>query len=275
MSAANTSGSQQPKLAWRVALALGLALGLAAGAAVRPAFSAGITTAIPPANTLGATRILSQAEIMNELKFALEAENDGQATRITLKDSVVSLRAPVTGPAMLAVEKLDFDKASGRFSAILISEFSDGAFDRARLDGRAAAQRSIPVPNRRIAAGEIITEADLDWREVPAGRAENNVIADASSIVGLTPRRPLPAGQPMRANDVRRPELVTKGSLVTIVLESPGLLLTVSGRALNGGAEGDTISVLNTQSKRTVEATIVAPNQVSVQSRTGIILSAR
>jgi flagella basal body P-ring formation protein FlgA len=249
-------------------LTIALALGLTAAAAIRPAFSAGSNAASP-------TRILSKTEIADELKFAVEGENTGQTARIILNETTVKLRAPAVGPALLAVEKLDFDKKSGHFSAILISEFGEGAFDRARLDGRAVSLRSMPVPNRRIAAGEVITEADLDWLEVPAGRAESHVIADVASVVGKTPRRPLSAGQLMRTNDVQRPEMVTKGSPVTMVLESPGLLLTVSGRALNGGAEGDTISVLNTQSKQTVEATVVAPNQVSVQSRTGIVLSAR
>jgi flagellar basal body P-ring formation protein FlgA len=47
----------------------------------------------------------------------------------------------------------------------------------------------------------------------------------------------------------------------------PGISLTVRGKAAEGGAEGDVISVLNEQSKRTVQGLIVGPGRVLISAR--------
>jgi flagella basal body P-ring formation protein FlgA len=43
-------------------------------------------------------------------------------------------------------------------------------------------------------------------------------------------------------------------------------MLTVRGKAADGGAEGDVINVLNEQSKRTVQAVVVAPGRVVIST---------
>jgi flagella basal body P-ring formation protein FlgA len=63
-----------------------------------------------------------------------------------------------------------------------------------------------------------------------------------------------------------RPEIVQRNEAVTIVYEAPGLVLTMRGKALDPGAEGDVISVLNSQSNRTVQGTIAGPARVLVRS---------
>ena len=50
---------------------------------------------------------------------------------------------------------------------------------------------------------------------------------------------------------------------MTLIYEVPGIVLTMRGKAAESGAEGDVISVLNEQSKRTVQGIIVGPGRVS------------
>ena len=45
-----------------------------------------------------------------------------------------------------------------------------------------------------------------------------------------------------------------------------GLVLTVRGKAIDPGAEGDVISVINSQSNRTVQGTVAGPARVVVQT---------
>ena len=51
---------------------------------------------------------------------------------------------------------------------------------------------------------------------------------------------------------------------VTIVYQAPGLMLTLSGQAQEAGALGDTIGVLNVESKRIVQGVISAPDRITV-----------
>ena len=63
-----------------------------------------------------------------------------------------------------------------------------------------------------------------------------------------------------------KPEIVQRNETVTITYEVPGIILSIRGQAQDAGARGDVINVLNTQSKRIVQATIIAPGRVSVAS---------
>ncbi len=60
--------------------------------------------------------------------------------------------------------------------------------------------------------------------------------------------------------------MVARGEIVTVVYEIPGMTLTLRGRATEAGAQGDTIGVVNPQSKKTLQATIVAPGKVAVSA---------
>jgi flagella basal body P-ring formation protein FlgA len=77
-------------------------------------------------------------------------------------------------------------------------------------------------------------------------------------------RRQLRAGQALRVTDLAKPDLVTRDQNVTLIYESSGLYLTIRGKALEGGTEGDVVNVLNLQSKRTVSGVVVGRGQVSV-----------
>jgi flagella basal body P-ring formation protein FlgA len=77
-------------------------------------------------------------------------------------------------------------------------------------------------------------------------------------------KRPLQADLPLHAGDVREPIVVAKGSLVTLVVQSPTMTLTSKGRAMENGARGESIRVQNTQSKIVVEGEVVSSGTVRV-----------
>jgi flagella basal body P-ring formation protein FlgA len=77
-------------------------------------------------------------------------------------------------------------------------------------------------------------------------------------------RRPIRSGQPLRAADIAKPDLVQRDDNVTLIFESAGLYLTSRGKALDSGTEGDTVSVLNLQSKRTISGVVVGRDQVAI-----------
>ena len=60
--------------------------------------------------------------------------------------------------------------------------------------------------------------------------------------------------------------MVAKGSLVTIFLQAPKMVLTAQGKALENGSDGDVIRISNTQSKNIVEAEIIGHGKVAVRA---------
>ena len=51
---------------------------------------------------------------------------------------------------------------------------------------------------------------------------------------------------------------------VTLIYEAPGIYLTMRGKALENGTEGDVVNVMNLQSKRTLSGTVIGRGQVSI-----------
>jgi flagella basal body P-ring formation protein FlgA len=74
----------------------------------------------------------------------------------------------------------------------------------------------------------------------------------------------LQAGHLLRNAELMKPEVIQRNDAVMLMFEVPGIKLTVRGKATEGGAEGDTIAVLNEQTKRIIQGVIVGPGRVVV-----------
>jgi flagella basal body P-ring formation protein FlgA len=55
--------------------------------------------------------------------------------------------------------------------------------------------------------------------------------------------------------------IIQKGDLVQVAYRDQGLLVSIQGRALGAAAVGQTLSVLNSGSKRTIDAIAAGPGQ--------------
>lgn len=135
-----------------------------------------------------------------------------------------------------------------------------------RLFGRAAATVEVVTLLRPIDRGGLIKHADLLVERRPRAEIGREIITDRDQAIGLAARAALQAGRPLRIADLMKPELVQRNETVTLVYEVPGIVLTVRGKAGESGAEGDVISVINEQSKRTVQGVVVGPGRVVIST---------
>jgi flagella basal body P-ring formation protein FlgA len=81
-------------------------------------------------------------------------------------------------------------------------------------------------------------------------------------------RRQLRTGQALKVADLAKPDLVQRDQNVTLIYEASGLYLTLRGKALDNGTEGDVVNVMNLQSKRTVSGVVTGRGQVSISVAT-------
>jgi flagella basal body P-ring formation protein FlgA len=165
--------------------------------------------------------------------------------------------------AELGVARLAYDKQTRRFDAMLDLPTSTGRRPALRVTGTLVETAEAVVPLRAIAAGEVLKASDVMIERRP----KTDVVA-IEDVIGFAAKRALKPGQVIRAGDVIKPELVGRNETVTIVFEAPGMLLSIRGTALEAGARGDVINVLNIQSKRTIQATVSGKGRVSVTATT-------
>jgi|SRR5579871_4077558 len=120
----------------------------------------------------------------------------------------------------------------------------------------------VVVPNRDIPLGATLAATDLAYGTIPANNVFSGVATSMDELTGMQARRMLRAGEIVRIDDVRHPVLVTKGSIVTMMFEAPGVVLTASGRAMSEGGMGDTVTVQNPASFRQITALVTGAGAV-------------
>jgi flagellar basal body P-ring formation protein FlgA len=166
------------------------------------------------------------------------------------------------------IAALNYDSRSGRFEVALDMPTGAATHGALRLAGRAAATAEVVTVARALERGEVIRAADVVVERRPRAEIGRELLRSTDDVVGFAARAQLRPGQPLRSADLMKPEVVQHNETVTLIYELPGIRLTVRGKAVEGGAEGDTISVLNEQSKRTVQGVVAGPGRVVIRTST-------
>ena len=174
----------------------------------------------------------------------------------------LTVAAADTGP--LAIDGLNLDPRSGRFSAVLSVSAAGDPGERLHVSGRLLRMTDVPVPARLLAAGETIGARDITTATLRADRLGADLLLQASDLVGKAPRHALRPGEPVHASDVEVPLVVHRGSLVTILLETRALRLSAEGKAMDDGGMGAVIRVANTKSSRVIDAVVAGPGTVTI-----------
>lgn len=112
---------------------------------------------------------------------------------------------------------------------------------------------------RTIRVGSIITSADI---APPSGEAG---LREASQFVGLEAARTIFKGEPVTREQLRQPTLVARNAIVAMEFARGSLVISTEGRAMEDGAAGQLVRVMNLSSKRIVPATVVAANTVRIK----------
>jgi flagella basal body P-ring formation protein FlgA len=124
---------------------------------------------------------------------------------------------------------------------------------------KASVERFV-TSSRVVRAGEVLGATDLTLRPgVGAGG-----LVDPAAAVGLEARVTLYPGRPIAPGDLAPPAMVDRNQIVTIRFVRGGLLIETDGRALDRGAHGGRIRVMNLTSRATVVAQVVGASLVEV-----------
>lgn len=134
-----------------------------------------------------------------------------------------------------------------------------------KLSGTLQEVQLVPVLNRMVLPGEIITDKDISWENHPVRRIHRNVVTNHKNLVGLAVKRALSPNQLIRSTDVTAPVVVAKGSIVTMTLSRGALYLVAQGRALENGGVGDVIRIMNNSSNQTLEAKVINAENVVIE----------
>jgi flagella basal body P-ring formation protein FlgA len=211
-------------------------------------------------------RTLDSRDIELQVARALERRNglgDAANLSLTFDRDVQTVQLDASNSGVMQPVSARHEPRSGRFDVSFEIANDAGAPARLRFTGTAVETVDAAVLARGVERNEVLKSSDVVIERRPKAEVGNDV-AGRDNAVGMQARRQLRAGQALRVADLTKPDLVTRDQNVTLIYESSGLYLTIRGKALEGGTEGDVVNVLNLQSKRTVSGIVVGRGQVSV-----------
>jgi flagella basal body P-ring formation protein FlgA len=217
-----------------------------------------------------ASRALGAQEISGRVAAALAGQYGfGEAHNILVKfdRDVRTLQVEPNVTGELQVLALTYDPRTTRFDVTFdLPSSMELRRQAARYTGTAVETVDAVAVDQPIERGQILKASDLTILRRP--KAEGAGLTDIAAVAGLAARRELRPGQALHAADVMKPEIVQRNDTVTIVYDAPGVMLTLRGQAQDAGALGDTIGVLNAESKRVVQAVVAGPGRVMVKAIT-------
>ncbi|MEH6951077.1 flagellar basal body P-ring formation chaperone FlgA [Nitrobacter sp. NHB1] len=220
--------------------------------------------------TIAVTRLartIDADDIELQIAVALEHRHglgDAKDLSLTFDKDLRTVHLDATNNGAINPVVTRFDPRNGRFDVTLeVGSDSGAAPARLRFTGTAVETVEAAVLARDVERNTLLKFSDVVMERRPKAEVGNDA-ASRDRVIGMQVRRQMRAGQALRSTDLTKPDLVQRDEAVTLIYQAAGIYLTVRGKATEAGTEGDVVSVLNLQSKRTVSGVVVGRGQVSV-----------
>lgn len=117
------------------------------------------------------------------------------------------------------------------------------------------------MPLRTIRANTVITEHDVAVQSNVASIGFTRV----ADVIGQEARVALYPGRPVLAGDIGPPSIVSRNQIVPVTFTGAGLNIRTEARALERGAVGDRIRVMNLASRATLFGQILEDGTIQVR----------
>lgn len=223
-------------------------LAILLAALAQPLYAAGFPEGVPG------------AEIGRIVRAALSGAGHDANVSDPLRPYPACDTVPTAAPRAGSWATVEVTCAAPRWSRALRT----GIRTDAAPDTPDAAVRTV-VLARSLPKGAVVTEADLTLAEA-AGVAPDQTFRSAQDVVGRRLKAALGAGRPVLQRHLEPRWLVETGKPLVLVASAGGLAVSTPAEAVESGALGDVVRVLNLSSGREVKAIVTGPNRVAAQT---------
>lgn len=120
------------------------------------------------------------------------------------------------------------------------------------------------VATRTLQKNEVLTPDDIKLAEHDLSSLAYGYFEDISAGVGLKIKKRALAGDVLTPSMLKKPMIIKRGQKISIVAESGSMEVRMMGEALNNGAVGDRIKVMNVKSRQKLDAIVLSSAEVKV-----------
>lgn len=213
-----------------------------------------------------AATLISKDDIRKELSAAIKDSGYTGDFELDIPAQAAEIILPVDQAATFEMDTVTIDPKTDRFHTTLYAPSKANPLQTMRVAGAIHQVAKVPVLTSTMRNGTIIKASDIEMLTLRSRDLSADMILDADALVGTTPRRMILNGKPVTDNDIQAPQIVTRGQTVTMIFSNGTLQLTAQGKAMESGAKGDAIRVVNANSSRSVQAIVSGEKEVTIQS---------
>jgi len=125
-------------------------------------------------------------------------------------------------------------------------------------------QEQVPVAARLLWQGKVIEKEDfrMEWRDAGAFRSSP---ASSIDLVGRIVRAQIAEDEPIYEPSITVKTLVNRGDRVKIDVVGPGIILSTFGIAEEPGGKGQTIKVLQVDSRKEISGIVRSDHSIEVR----------
>lgn len=240
----------------RVAMALGLPW--------RPSAPEDSVTVTRSASII--TPDMIRASIKKAVDEAAAQKNMDGHYDFTVKTAIDKIVLPPESAADIMVTDVVLKPENNSFAVTLVAPAQGKPLKTVHVNGVLQRLTSVPVLKETLQAGALIGARDLEIVDIADAGLPRDAILRQEDLIGMTPRRMVAAGKPVRTGEIESPRMVTRGDTVTMIFQGGGLQLTTQGKALEHGAKGDQVHVVNASSNKTIAGIVTANREVTIEN---------
>ncbi|MFM8700365.1 MAG: flagellar basal body P-ring formation chaperone FlgA [Hyphomicrobiales bacterium] len=223
------------------------------------------------------SRVVTESDIHAALEREMAQIGDNQKFDFTViaGDQPIERQIESIAKGRLEIRSLKINPEKTQFQAI--AEVSDSAMllkKPIEVRGTVRLLQLAYIATRDIERGIVIGGSDYRTEYQPLSEVEMSSELDPVSPLGMVLNRNIRSGERIPTAELVAETQVEKNANVLVRYERAGLMISMRGKALQSGSMGDVISVMNPQSKRTLEAIVTGKGRVSVKSDTSTNLAA-
>lgn len=196
---------------------------------------------------------------------AIHSESQEQDVEFEIFSGQTNFNTETGAQYKLLVSKLKLDELQDKFACLLEVFIDNQPYATTPIMGRFYRLSEVYVPSSDIEKGKVISKDMLKAVKVRANKVKNIHVINDEDLIGNQAKKTLVADKFVQNKDIERPILVKKNEKVLVFYKTSNMQIGMKAIAMDDGAKGDFIELINPSSKKSLTGQVVDKNTVIIE----------
>lgn len=213
---------------------------------------------------MGKSYELRAEDVEKAISESLQKSNVAKHPRAVITNNRQPILHKADHEITVEINDLEVDGAKDTWVANMLLLDGSNVVSARPLTGRFEEQQPVPVLKHRITKGQVIDADDIEQHYVAEYKLQANTITNADELIGMMPSRTIAPQRPVRSNEITKPMIMSKGTIVQMLYQSQTMDIRTMGEVLDEGSVGEMVRVRNVDSRHIVHAKVMSSKEVAV-----------